>query len=609
MEPQTIQQPLLMMPNSRIRKSFRDDYTTQVPVAIYGRVSTTHEEQLSAFDNQLDWYQLILRSHPNWHVVETYSEAASGTNTKYRKAFNRMIDDALQGKFQLILTREVCRFARNTVDSLNYVRLLSSHGVEVFFAADGIYSLDTDGELRLTIFSALAQDEARKTSERVRNGQLISRQSGVLYGNNAYGYRHVKGEKSTDSHYVIDAEEAETVRMVFSSYLAGKGLREICTELVAAGRKNASGVVKWDATKLSRILENKLYCGYLAYNKSFKQDFLAKRTVNKDKDSIVYIKSPKVPAIISEEVFEKVQARKQSRKRSNTGRIQCKKGSDERYISKLVCACGSTYKKFKWHVLDSGIPIYGYECRNKHDNCSASFRASHGVDAEGFCDQPSICQWKLDFMLQDIIRNLFDTPVETANKMVDVMISVNQDNTETEELTKRVDYLKNEIGKAEARRTSLELKWLDGKLNDADKDRLCNTLSQNIAVYTAEMDSIKVQLESSTSVAEAFEEKLDNIRRIQAALVSESGDALKMDDEFVNSIVTRIVPHDGKCFRWYLNIGGFRGYFDENAYELYDYWTLSFEQAKRYRKSFNQYLRKNQWEDLKVEVFIRTKEL
>ena len=160
----------------------------------------------------MDWYSLLLSTHPNWNVVEVYLDKASGTNTKRRKDFNRMINDAINHKFDLIVTREVCRFARNTVDSLNYVRLLSSNGIEVFFVNDGIWSLDTDGELRLTIISALAQDESRKISERVRAGQLINKKNGVLYGYNAFGYKYVKGEKSCDSHYIQDIEEAATVR-------------------------------------------------------------------------------------------------------------------------------------------------------------------------------------------------------------------------------------------------------------------------------------------------------------------------------------------------------------------------------------------------------------
>ena len=282
-------------------RSKKDNYFTPINVAIYGRISTEHEEQLSAFDNQMDWYSLLLSSHPNWNVVEVYSDKASGTNTKRRKDFNRMITDAMNHKFDLIVTREVCRFARNTVDSLNYVRLLSSNNIEVFFVNDGIWSLDTNCELRLTIISALAQDESRKISERVRGGQLIRRKNGVLYGYNAFGYKHVKGEKSCDSHYIQDIEEAATVREIFDLYLSGYGMKAICSRLIAEGRKNASGLVKFDTTTVSRILNNKLYAGYIVYNKSHKDDFLSKRIPNRDSSTYEYVKTDKVEPIVTEE--------------------------------------------------------------------------------------------------------------------------------------------------------------------------------------------------------------------------------------------------------------------------------------------------------------------
>ena len=163
-------------------------------VAIYGRVSTEHEAQLSALDNQLQWYDDQVRYHPNWDVVAKYiDEGITGTQAKKRPDFLRMIEDAKQGKFDLIVTREVCRFARNVVDTLVVTRELKSIGVEVFFIEDNIWTMDGDGELRLSLMATLAQEESRKTSERVKAGQKISRDNGVLYGNgNILGYDRVR---------------------------------------------------------------------------------------------------------------------------------------------------------------------------------------------------------------------------------------------------------------------------------------------------------------------------------------------------------------------------------------------------------------------------------
>lgn len=153
-------------------------------VAIYARVSTEHEAQLSALGNQLDWYKPILAARPDWTLTAQYiDEGITGTSAEKRPQFMKMVEDARQKKFNMIITREVSRFARNTVDTLQYTRLLKEYGVEVFFLNDNIKTFDGDGELRLTIMATLAQDESRKTSIRVKAGQETSMQNGVFYGN------------------------------------------------------------------------------------------------------------------------------------------------------------------------------------------------------------------------------------------------------------------------------------------------------------------------------------------------------------------------------------------------------------------------------------------
>lgn len=174
---------------------------------------------------------------------------------------------------------------------------------------------------------------------------------------------------------------------------------------------------------------------------------------------------------------------------------------------------------------------------------------------------------------------------------------------------KRIGVLNTEIAKAEARKQTLEMKWLDNKLSDNDHDRLCGVIDENIATYRAEVESLKALLEAVPDYDE-IEARIANIRKLESVLLSNNNlTTLNMDDEFVDAFVLRIVPYEGKKFKWYLNIGSGRGWsnFDESAYELYDYWTLGFEAARIYRKARNQYLRQNQWEDLHIEVYIRTK--
>lgn len=285
------------------------DRNRQRKVSIYGRVSTEHEAQLSALENQMQWYDDQAKYHPNWTVVEKYiDEGITGTQAKKRPAFLRMLEDARSGKFDLIVTREVCRFARNVVDTLVVTRELKNIGVEVFFIDDNIWTMDGDGELRLSLMATLAQEESRKTSERVKAGQKISRDNGVLYGSgNILGYDRV------GSTYVINEEQAETVRMIYDLYLQGYGSMKIANILTERKRKTASGLVKWSISNIMRAIRNATYTGTKCYNKSRSNNFLEQKRINNlDMSTYEYVEGD-FPAIISKEVWDKAQEIRMSR--------------------------------------------------------------------------------------------------------------------------------------------------------------------------------------------------------------------------------------------------------------------------------------------------------
>ena len=202
-------------------------------VAVYARVSTEHEAQINALENQLEWYKIECSRHSDWEIVEVYvDQGITGTQAQKRPEFLRMMEDAKKGKFDLIITREVSRFARNTVDALSYTRQMKAMGVDVLFINDGINTAADDGELRLSLMSSMAQDESRKISERVKAGQKISRERHILYGNgNILGFRRENGT------YVPEPEQAETVRLIFQMYSTGEnGLVKIVNELYRLGR-------------------------------------------------------------------------------------------------------------------------------------------------------------------------------------------------------------------------------------------------------------------------------------------------------------------------------------------------------------------------------------
>ena len=329
------------------------DRKRQRRVVFYGRVSTEHEAQLAALENQMKWYDDQANYHDNWTVLKKYiDEGITGTQAKKRPAFLQMIQDAKQKKFDLIVTREVCRFARNTVDTLVVTRELKNYGVEVYFVEDNIWTMDGDGELRLTIMATLAQEESRKTSERVRAGQKISRDKGVLYGNgNILGYDR---DKNTGT-YVINSDQAETVRMIYDLYSSGKGMGQIRNEMIRRGRKDSSGLVRWDYSKISRVLHNSVYKGYMAYLKSRRNNFLDQKTIrNHDESTYMYVKGNFEP-IISEEQWERCkqireQRRRQSHYFTSDGEVKhtigIREGNDV-WVKKLVCRCGHKMRRNK----------------------------------------------------------------------------------------------------------------------------------------------------------------------------------------------------------------------------------------------------------------------
>ena len=295
-------------------------------VAVYARVSTEHEAQINALENQLEWYKIECSRHSDWEIVEVYvDQGITGTQAQKRPEFLRMMEDAKKDKFDLIITREVSRFARNTVDALSYTRQMKAMGVDVLFINDGINTAADDGELRLSLMSSMAQDESRKISERVKAGQRISREKHILYGNgNILGYRRVNGT------YVPEPEQAETVRLIFQMYSSGEvGLQKIVAELYRLGRLDAGGHVSWDASKVSRVLHNATYKGCICYNKSHSDGYLTqKRIKNLDESSYIYVKGDFEP-LVSEEMWERCQQILASR----SARVIDENGKKHKYMN------------------------------------------------------------------------------------------------------------------------------------------------------------------------------------------------------------------------------------------------------------------------------------
>lgn len=330
-------------------------------VAGYARVSTDSEEQLTSYEAQVSYYTEYIQKRDDWEFVNVYTdEGISATNTKHRDGFNAMIADALDGKIDLIVTKSVSRFARNTVDSLTTVRKLKEKGVEVYFEKENIYTLDSKGELFITIMSSLAQEESRSISENVTWGQRKRMADGKVtmpYGR-FLGYR--KGE---DGLPEIVPEEAEVVKLIYKSFMEGLSYYKIAQLLMKKSIPAPAGGEKWHRRTVESILTNEKYKGSALLQKKFTMDFLTKKQKVNEGEVPQYFVEHSHDAIIVPEEYELVQAEIERRK----GLGKEYSGSNI-FSTKLVCSCcGSFFGSKVWHSTSKYRRVI-WQCNHKFKN-------------------------------------------------------------------------------------------------------------------------------------------------------------------------------------------------------------------------------------------------
>ena len=335
-------------------------------VAGYARVSTDMEDQQTSYAAQCDYYTSYIQSREDWEFVGLYSdEGISGLNTKKRDGFRQMVEDALNGRIDLILTKSISRFARNTVDSLVTIRQLKEKGVEVYFEKENIYTLDSKGELLITIMSSIAQEESRSISENITWAKRKNMERGKV----SMSYGHFLGyEKGEDGKPQIVEKEAEVVRRIYNLYLDGKSVREIARILTAGEVLTPSGKnCNWNVSTIMSILRNEKYKGDALLQKVYTVDFLNKKVVKNTNVLPQYYVENSHPAIIDEETFDMVQA--ELAKRGGCSRGRRAKSVFDR---KVVCGdCGHFYGQKLWYS-DSRERVYVWRCTHKYDtepNC------------------------------------------------------------------------------------------------------------------------------------------------------------------------------------------------------------------------------------------------
>ena len=509
----------------------RESAEAKKRVAAYCRVSTDNEDQVNSFESQQRYFRRYIEEHPDWELYEIFAdEGISGTNTKKRKAFNRMIEEAKSGAFDLIITKEISRFARNTLDSIYYTRELKRYGVGVIFMNDGIHTLDGDAELRLAILSSIAQEESRKTSERVKWGQKRRMEQGVVFGRDMVGY-DVRGGKM-----YINEEGAKVVRLVFRKYVnEGKGIHVIARELREEGIPTMRYVKDWSDTVIRRMLRNEKYCGDLVQKKTYTPDFLShEKKYNKGQEEFVIIRDHHEP-IISREMFEEANRIMDSRSESFKGKS--KYSNRYPFSGKIKCGiCGSSFVA-RYKPRKDGSIYKAWRCYNAVRNGRLrKDRDGNEIGCSGFSLREEdlvhgmslVCR-SLKYDREKIIKNLLS--------VIRSVIAMDMGGNDAENLRAQIKEIEDKRGEL------LDL-YMSGDISKDEFLRARRKYDDEIAEWTERIDG--------TDRRKALGNRRDVVSDDAEKAIGEIIGGVECDGEFYRHILDRIVVHNRDHFDVYL---------------------------------------------------------
>lgn len=505
---------------------------TKRKVAAYCRVSTDNDDQANSFESQRRFFKQYIERNPDWELFQIFAdEGISGTSTKKRKEFNRMIACAKNGDFDLIITKEISRFARNTLDSIYYTRDLKKHGVGVIFMNDNINTLDGDAELRLAIMSSIAQEESRKTSERVKWGQKRQMEQGVVFGRSMLGY-DVK-----DGKMYINEAGAKIVRLIFHKFVnEGKGTHVIARELREEGIKPMR-VKEWQNTVILRVIRNEKYCGDLVQKKTYTPDYLShEKKYNRGQEEFVIIKDHHEP-IISRELFDEANRILDAKSLSPEGKA--KHSNRYPFSGKLKCGrCGASYVA-RYKKRQDGSQYKAWRCLESARHGSP--HTDKAGDQVG-CFGESIRNEDAIYIMYLVCKTLkLDRKkiINNLTKTIGSIISMDMTGADTNALAEK-------IADAEQKRTNLIELYTSG-----DIDRTEFTALR--AKYDAEIGNLKSMadsIEEQQAMMKKQQEVMTDIKNTLEELVG----GIEYEDEFYTQILDKMVINDRDNIDVYLNL-------------------------------------------------------
>ncbi len=502
-----------------VRQQLRTKSIYDIPLRVtyYARVSSESDEQLNSLGNQISYYEDYIRKNSAWTFVAGYiDEGISGISTRHRENFNRMIDDAEAGQFDLIITKEISRFARNTLDSIQYTRQLLHAGVGVFFQNDNINTFDEDSELRLSIMSSIAQDELRKLSSRVKFGHQQAIKQNVVLGNS-----RIFGYIKNDGRLIIDEEQAGMVRELFERYATDEySMKQIEKLFWDKGYRNLNGK-KLAHSTMANMIANPKYKGYYVGNKVKVVDMFTKKQKFLPPEEWVMFKDETgeiVPAIVSEELWEQANAvlRRRSEDVKNRQGI-CNHAN--LLTGKLFCThCGTPYYR-----RDS-VDRQG----NKNSKWVCSGKINNGKES---CDSIPIYEKELLPILFEVFRDTKDASASMMEEYERMYRSMTSDGS----VEKKIESVQASIALSLKKKSKLlELVALDSITADDFKSMTaqCNA---DIKASEEELAALQQQWESS----EEFHSNMEHIRRVlrEAEHNCENGEITK---EFIDTFIDKI---------------------------------------------------------------------
>ena len=491
----------------------RTIYDLPLRVTYYARVSTDKNEQIHSLINQVEYYKDFIRGNKKWEYVEGYiDEGLSGTTVSKRGSFLRMIDDAKLNKFDYIITKEISRFSRNTIDSIKYTQQLLQCGVGVLFQSDNINTLLPDSELRLTIMSSLAQDEVRKLSERVKFGFKRAINGGVVLGNNK-----IWGYKKHDGKLIIDEGQAKVVRKIFEMYTTqNMGIRAVCIALAEKGYMNTNGNA-FSFSTVKNILINPKYKGYYCGNKTQKYDFRTNDRKLIDKDEwVMYKDFDSVPPIVSEEVWDKANHILKERSKKMSSDNPTSYNNKYAYSGKIVCGeHGCSYQR----------GLYRYPSGNKEIwQCKEYVK----FGKKG-CTMPILYTTELNEIMKNCYEDIIINKAEIIHDLMKTYSSLVQKSTVKEDLAKyRVKI--NDILKRKDKLLDLSIA---GRLSNDEFEKRNNSFNE-------EIKNIKIKIEELEKEKHKNAEVEQNIEMLRQVISKEIDFSDGFNPIIINSLLEKI---------------------------------------------------------------------